>query len=449
VNKQGPPYNVADIQRYLKGEMSNGDMHRLEMEALNDPFLQDAIDGLRQAYTTHEPAAIDPLLQAVETYEPAAIKKKNDEAIIPIWRRKMVQYAVASAIILGSGWYIFNLTQPESAITSVSKKVSPEMPTATADSAVAARPVETQVPPLKKAEPQQVLTDANHNEKKPVTPKPPSFALPRDETKTTTTLSKAESQKEEAAANYKVETDQALARKAETKAVPPAVSEKKSYPFSSVATLQQKAEVALQDTASKQSGTVISGKVVDPEKYPLENVTLQVKGSSNGVVSDELGRFQMTVPDSTVTLVASGPGYKTKEFKARRGSNKLEFELEPSKSSLSEAVVSDYSMRKSRSATSNKISLEIDTSEAAPSGGWKNFENYVSQNKQVKSSGKQPIAVILSFEVNEKGNPAEFDIIESAGALFDSEAIRLLKTGPLWINKTRGNSAMVKITILF
>lgn len=40
-------YQIVRIQRYLKGELSSHEMYDLEREALDDPLLQDAIDGYR------------------------------------------------------------------------------------------------------------------------------------------------------------------------------------------------------------------------------------------------------------------------------------------------------------------------------------------------------------------------------------------------------------------
>ncbi len=40
-------YHIIRIQQYLNGELSGEEMHRLEREALDDPLLQDAIDGYR------------------------------------------------------------------------------------------------------------------------------------------------------------------------------------------------------------------------------------------------------------------------------------------------------------------------------------------------------------------------------------------------------------------
>lgn len=40
-------YHIIRIQRYLNGELSGDEMYELEREALDDPLLQDAIDGYR------------------------------------------------------------------------------------------------------------------------------------------------------------------------------------------------------------------------------------------------------------------------------------------------------------------------------------------------------------------------------------------------------------------
>src|SRR5690606_11801989 len=40
-------YHIIRIQQYLNGELSDSEMYQLEREALDDPLLQDAIDGDR------------------------------------------------------------------------------------------------------------------------------------------------------------------------------------------------------------------------------------------------------------------------------------------------------------------------------------------------------------------------------------------------------------------
>lgn len=42
-------YQIVRIQRYLNGELSKEEMYQLERDALDDPFLQEALDGYHEA----------------------------------------------------------------------------------------------------------------------------------------------------------------------------------------------------------------------------------------------------------------------------------------------------------------------------------------------------------------------------------------------------------------
>jgi hypothetical protein len=57
--RQDNVYTAADIQRYLAGNMSAEEMHGLEKAALEDPFLADAIEGMRLSMDKHGAAAFD------------------------------------------------------------------------------------------------------------------------------------------------------------------------------------------------------------------------------------------------------------------------------------------------------------------------------------------------------------------------------------------------------
>src|SRR5690606_32814493 len=47
IRKMENNYQLSRIHNYVHGLMSRDEMHALEREALDDPFLQDAIDGYR------------------------------------------------------------------------------------------------------------------------------------------------------------------------------------------------------------------------------------------------------------------------------------------------------------------------------------------------------------------------------------------------------------------
>ncbi|MES2646273.1 MAG: carboxypeptidase-like regulatory domain-containing protein [Bacteroidota bacterium] len=437
MSKKNKSYEVADIQRYLAGGMSNAEMREMEMAALEDPFLQDAIDGFSEAYSQYDKTVVNTALKTVTTFEPAELREKKDAVVVPIWRRKLVQYAVAASILAGSGWFIFSTIQNTS---RVNENGASYISLVKADTIISGRLPQSQPLPMEKTD--QIVAV---NSKK--LPQKVEERLNKEE-RTTSTTSNAILKREENSDtqddndSFEFLTDQkTIAGKTTDLPTPaPAPQISRASPLSSL----QKGEILNNvNTSAKWS---ISGKIVDPEKYPLDNITVQVSGSKNSVVSDELGRFEITLPDSNVSLVASGVGFKTKEFKATGSNEKIELQLEPSAANLSEIVMSRYATKRKVVDTNRR---DIDTSDASPEGGWENFETYILTNKKVKSRGKVPVMVVLTFEVNKLGRPGEFDIINSGGDSYDNEAIRLMLAGPSWKNKTSDSTAMAKITLIF
>ncbi|TDS10401.1 hypothetical protein [Sphingobacterium paludis] len=70
-------YQLSRIHNYIHGLMSKEDMHALEREALEDPFLQDAIDGYRlQNGVDAKPLSL--LQQRLERRVLAHAQRKNN-----------------------------------------------------------------------------------------------------------------------------------------------------------------------------------------------------------------------------------------------------------------------------------------------------------------------------------------------------------------------------------
>lgn len=89
---------------------------------------------------------------------------------------------------------------------------------------------------------------------------------------------------------------------------------------------------------------MLEGKVTDTKGNPLTGVTVQVKGTTNGAVTDVQGRFSLDVPDNAV-LVVSSIGFQTQEIKVGDKTN-LTIELKASASGLNEVVVVGYGTQK-------------------------------------------------------------------------------------------------------
>jgi len=88
---------------------------------------------------------------------------------------------------------------------------------------------------------------------------------------------------------------------------------------------------------------LISGTVSDEAGNPMAGVTIVVKGTSNGTVSDLNGAYQLQVSSEAKYLVFSYIGYEIEEVKILR-SNRINVSLQPSNMVLEEVVSMEYDM---------------------------------------------------------------------------------------------------------
>ncbi len=68
---------------------------------------------------------------------------------------------------------------------------------------------------------------------------------------------------------------------------------------------------------------------------------------------------------------------------------------------------------------------------AQPVGGYHAYQTYLKENNRLKGN-KISEMVSMTFEVQEDGKAAAFEIIKSPGKIYSDEAIRLVLEGPKW-----------------
>jgi len=91
----------------------------------------------------------------------------------------------------------------------------------------------------------------------------------------------------------------------------------------------------------------ISGVLSDSKGEVLPGVTVKLKGTTIGTVTDINGRYNLTVPDGTGTLVFNFIGYVTKEVPIN-GQLVMNVRLEDESKSLNEVVVVGYATQKKK-----------------------------------------------------------------------------------------------------
>jgi len=91
---------------------------------------------------------------------------------------------------------------------------------------------------------------------------------------------------------------------------------------------------------SQQAQHRIEGKVTDEKGTALSGVSVQIKGTSQGAITDAAGKFALVVPDDAV-LSVSFVGYETQEITVGNKTN-INIQLKVSVSGLNEVVVIGY-----------------------------------------------------------------------------------------------------------
>jgi TonB family protein len=116
--------NISQIRKYLNGELGARAMHELEHQALNDPFLADALEGYEhRSDQQHNLADLQKRLQ----HRTAPAKRR-----ISLWPTISIAASVLLFVAVGGWWLVSNrsaVTQKELAATDKTiVKTQPLMP---------------------------------------------------------------------------------------------------------------------------------------------------------------------------------------------------------------------------------------------------------------------------------------------------------------------------------
>lgn len=108
------------------------------------------------------------------------------------------------------------------------------------------------------------------------------------------------------------------------------------------------------------SQITVSGKITDTEGNLLPSVTILIKGTQIGDISDFDGKYSIELPNAESVLVFNYLGMKTKEVKYN-GQKIINVELEQETNSLDEIVVIGYGVTKKSDVTGSVSSIKPKT----------------------------------------------------------------------------------------
>ena len=115
-------------------------------------------------------------------------------------------------------------------------------------------------------------------------------------------------------------------------------------------------ENELQGLAIIQSAHEISGNVIDSSGTPLPGVTVVVKGTTNGTITDVDGQYSLSKVPSDATLVFSFIGMKTQEISVT-GKSEINIKMEEDAIGIEEVVAIGYGTARRKDLTGSVSSV--------------------------------------------------------------------------------------------
>lgn len=417
------------IRRYLAGELDDKAMHLLEKQALDDPFLADALDG----FAEHAPDQRIHLADLESRLEQRVAGKK--ERKLPVYYR----WAAAAAILLLIGVGLTQLWQlPEKKEVAKAEVLR---------DSVAAGAVINENGAVVEPKPDQVLSDI-----KPPSPAP-AVTLPSAE-KEKATIQRDDAptgniKSDEVVAAAPVQEAPAFAKAKKSEMVMMDTVADRSYMAAAVPAPGKDKSVMLRGIvpgthvtpSSPAPKRMLQGRVTDANNDPLQSVTV-MSSTDNAVITDQDGKFAIQV-DSTkdAQLSIRYIGFESKKLKVDEKENNLTIAMNEANNRLDEVVVA-YGNTKRKQRIADRAPV--------PVAGFDDYQKYLIKNvKYPASAGDTRGNVKVRFTVNADGTLSHFKVIRKLQPDCDTEAIRVIKEGPSWAPASNGKSAKVEVEVPF
>lgn len=440
------PDNIT-IQQYLDGTLDPKQMHVLEKQALEDPFLAEALEGYSQnAHHGHDLSILQRQL-----HERIMLLQENKKVYDFTWQRLSVAAAAAVLFISAGVLFWMNFQKPEQKtalnIKQVEANLTPldsinKIGDLSAKEKKAVEEHQSSLDVVIRNKPELSIADVkkHHNIHLP-NKSQPTLEITQPANKNIEVLSepalssnmsidnKASDETSDLlqgrAAGVQVSKSKGKAVNLDEVLVTNYRTQRKKDLTSSITSI---------NSVSMPVGNRISGKVVDKGGEPLRGVAIMDRLTKRATTTDASGNFSLNL-DSVGSLEIAYIGYNTAEVKGKAG-QELSIVLSENASTLSEVVVSGYSSTQSDSETQ-----EVTINYAQPKNGWRDYNKYLEiAVKHPKGEPFRAGKVKLSFDVNEGGELANFIIIRGFTDSYNREAINIVKNGPKWVSAGKVNS---------
>lgn len=194
-----------------------------------------------------------------------------------------------------------------------------------------------------------------------------------------------------------------------------------------------------------QSLNYFRGRIVDDKNQPLPFANITNTRDNVGTYADAQGNFTLVSFDTVLNVQVKSVGFENSLAQLKNNVTSNKIVLEDDKAAPDKII-------SSRQAVGNPSPMaSVTVEEPEPADGWINYNRYIANNLNVPDDIRKKRdrgQVQVSFDVNQIGEPVDIKVEKSLCQRCDEEAVRLIKQGPKWKNKSK-KARRVTISVPF
>jgi len=405
--------DIVILEDYLDGKLDPRTMNRVEREALEDPFVAEALAGL-SASPKKSLESISLLQKQLQ--ERIAEQQHTKKTALITWQRLSI--AATAAVLFISVGIIFWMKQNNYQDMLAKQAKQPKEVEVT----IASKELKDS---LIKAQTQVAAA------------KPPKAETPKAE--------KSPSRAMEEAIKAAKTSAYASTAKAKMKSI-------------STANPSPVAASSVDISSAALARTVIKGKVLDEASgQPLGNAAIYVKGTSIRTFTNNAGEFSVTSDSlpKNPEITAAYIGYENAIAQAKVNESNV-LVLKENKTALNEVVVRGYQKRSRDQTTGSSFvvtgkeikdvpvanveqllqgkvaGLNIQNATGYPSDGWSAFKAYLIKENPYSSEIKPGQSAEFKFSVSRSGRPTNIKVVRGLSKSYDEAAKTLIRNWRKW-----------------
>jgi hypothetical protein len=411
------------IKDYIQGKRHGKEANQLEREAMNDSFLQDAIDGFDSVDGEH--------LSAIEQLEKQITRKSSkNKSLVPA-----IILSIAASLILLIG------------ISSLMKRFLDSEPKLAHIESVNLYEENEEVTTEMIVLEDSIKSTATS---KPLIAKQQQRARETQSKKTSTLKNKSKTVVDELMI---CEDSDLVLEEVEKEADKQLVSDSFIETTNIIETSTLRANAV--DSVSIDNRKSIKGNVFDESNSPLAGVIIQVNNTNYKTISESNGYFNIQFPDTkNVSLSANYIGYEP--FNISLKSDSVIIRLKPNNLILGEVAVAKTMSSKSFSelkAVSVDDALQgqiagLESRARKYSFGKADFRKFFKENLTQGVCENKKSSLRAKFRLNENGIPTDIKIISSDCKELEIEFKRIIGMSPMWSYKNRNISITIRTSVV-